>query len=307
VRDLPVRKNTGTYVGSVDRLNFVEGSNITLTVVRDGPDAKITIASSGAGAISVNGSSNSTGTTDFDDATPAAPAGDLNVKWQKDASSPINVSAYVDVSVLEPLLTLTNIAGTLTAAKGGTGQTSYTTGDILYASGATALSKLAAGTSGYVLTSNGAGAAPSWQAASGSSGILFAQKSADETRTNSTTVTIDADVQVSLEANTDYAFEAFLVFAAHATPDYKFGLVYPVGCTVDWNHTGDANGAAIAAETVVVNGLGAGLTTWKRHHVAGIVRNGANAGTFGIGWAQINLDAVNGTALRQGSWMRLQK
>ncbi len=52
--------------------------------------------------------------------------------------------------------------------RGGTGQSGYTTGDILYASGAASLAKLNAGTSGYVLTSNGAGAAPSWQA-SGSS------------------------------------------------------------------------------------------------------------------------------------------
>ena len=58
----------------------------------------------------------------------------------------------------------------IAAAYGGTGQTSYTTGDLLYASGATTLSKLAAGTATYVLTSNGAGAAPSWQAASGGGG-----------------------------------------------------------------------------------------------------------------------------------------
>jgi hypothetical protein len=51
--------------------------------------------------------------------------------------------------------------------KGGTGFTSYTTGDILYASGATTLAKLAAGTAGHVLTSNGAGAAPSWKASYG--------------------------------------------------------------------------------------------------------------------------------------------
>jgi hypothetical protein len=59
------------------------------------------------------------------------------------------------------------------AAYGGTGQTSYTTGDLLYASGAAALSKLAASTSGYVLTSNGAGAAPSWQAAASGSGATI--------------------------------------------------------------------------------------------------------------------------------------
>lgn len=53
--------------------------------------------------------------------------------------------------------------GTLAALGGGTGQSSYTIGDILYASGTTALSKLAASTSGYALVSNGAGIAPSWQ------------------------------------------------------------------------------------------------------------------------------------------------
>lgn len=52
-------------------------------------------------------------------------------------------------------------------ADGGTGISSYTVGDILYASGAAALSKLAAGTSGYVLTAAGAGVAPEWAAPAG--------------------------------------------------------------------------------------------------------------------------------------------
>ena len=51
------------------------------------------------------------------------------------------------------------------ATAGGTGQSSYTAGDLLYASSSTALSKLAAGTAGYVLTSAGA-SAPVWSAVS---------------------------------------------------------------------------------------------------------------------------------------------
>jgi hypothetical protein len=63
----------------------------------------------------------------------------------------------------------TNISsGTIPATVGGTGNTSYTIGDILYASSTTALSKLAANTSGKVLTSGGAGVAPSWQTPSSS-------------------------------------------------------------------------------------------------------------------------------------------
>lgn len=54
------------------------------------------------------------------------------------------------------------VAGTLVAANGGTGQSSYTVGDILYASGTTALSKLADVATGNALISGGVGVAPSW-------------------------------------------------------------------------------------------------------------------------------------------------
>ena len=78
-------------------------------------------------------------------------------------------------------LTVTNIAGALTgnvtgnvsgsaasitgvnpAANGGTGQSSYAIGDLLYASTTTALSKLAGVATGNSLISGGVGAAPSW-------------------------------------------------------------------------------------------------------------------------------------------------
>ena len=51
---------------------------------------------------------------------------------------------------------------TMTVATGGTGQSSYTIGDILYASGTTALSKLADVATGNALISGGIGVAPSY-------------------------------------------------------------------------------------------------------------------------------------------------
>jgi hypothetical protein len=51
---------------------------------------------------------------------------------------------------------------TTPATAGGTGQTSYTTGDLLYASSSTALSKLADVATGNALISGGVGVAPSW-------------------------------------------------------------------------------------------------------------------------------------------------
>lgn len=55
-----------------------------------------------------------------------------------------------------------DVAGTLVAANGGTGHASYAVGDILYASGATALSKLAVGSNTHVLTLSGG--IPTWAA-----------------------------------------------------------------------------------------------------------------------------------------------
>lgn len=54
------------------------------------------------------------------------------------------------------------LAGTLAAASGGTGQTSYAVGDLLYASTTTALSKLADVATGNALISGGVGVAPSY-------------------------------------------------------------------------------------------------------------------------------------------------
>lgn len=52
----------------------------------------------GGDNISVNGTAATD--ADFDDATPAAPANKFNVKWQKDALSPTNISAYFDPTLM---------------------------------------------------------------------------------------------------------------------------------------------------------------------------------------------------------------
>lgn len=59
----------------------------------------------------------------------------------------------------------TGVTGTLGATNGGTAQSTYATGDIVYASGVNTLSKLAAGTNGYILTL--AAGVPSWAASTG--------------------------------------------------------------------------------------------------------------------------------------------
>ena len=55
----------------------------------------------------------------------------------------------------------------VTVAKGGTNLTSFTAGDVLYATGATTLTKLAKGSAADVLTMNSGATAPEWAAAAG--------------------------------------------------------------------------------------------------------------------------------------------
>ena len=63
----------------------------------------------------------------------------------------VQSSATVKVSVAN----LTSGLGTIIATKGGTGQTSYSVGDIIYSDTITTLAKLGIGAANYVLTSSG--------------------------------------------------------------------------------------------------------------------------------------------------------
>ena len=80
-------------------------------------------------------------------------------------TAPFTVASTTPVTNLNIGGNAAGLSATLVATSGGTGQSSFAVGDILYASTTTALSKLAAGTSGYVLTSGGPGVAPTWQVA----------------------------------------------------------------------------------------------------------------------------------------------
>jgi hypothetical protein len=76
------------------------------------------------------------------------------------AQGQITSASEQDISIAASQVT----SGTLAVAQGGTNLASYTIGDMLYASGATTLSKLGIGTNGYVMTSSGS--APQWSAQS---------------------------------------------------------------------------------------------------------------------------------------------
>ena len=67
---------------------------------------------------------------------------------------------------------------TVTVAKGGTNITSFTAGDLLYATGSTTLAKLAKGTAAQKLAMNAGATAPEWVTTSGGGQFQFVTRTA---------------------------------------------------------------------------------------------------------------------------------
>jgi len=105
---------------------------------------------SGAGTLTLNTS----GTTTVPNATDTLVGKDTtDILTNKSISGSTNTVTNVSLT--------TGVTGTLPATNGGTAQSTYTTGDTLYASASNTLSKLPAGTANQVLKT--VGGIPSWQ------------------------------------------------------------------------------------------------------------------------------------------------
>lgn len=174
----------------VNGVTLVSGGTASLYLSQDGT---YTTPAGGGTVTSVSGTSNritSTGGT-----TPV-----------------IDISAFYvgqsSITTLGTIATGTWSATTIAPTKGGTGITTYATGDILYSSASNVLSKLAAGTDGYVLTL--ASGIPAWSPATGSSYSpkkqLFASpgdftpgSTTTLTLTNTPIATVAADIQIEFD------------------------------------------------------------------------------------------------------------
>jgi hypothetical protein len=87
-------------------------------------------------------------TTPYDLIIPAAPATGIK-HWT-------NSAGVVTESISAVDLTSADVTGALVATKGGTGQSTYTKGDLLASPGSNSLNKLSVGTDGQVLTADAA-------------------------------------------------------------------------------------------------------------------------------------------------------
>ncbi|HTJ53641.1 MAG TPA: hypothetical protein VL443_29505 [Cyclobacteriaceae bacterium] len=120
---------------------------------------------------------------------PGSSTDNAVVRWDGTSGTLIKNSSVIITDSGDISANSIDLTVALTATDGGTGQTSYTTGDLLYASSASALSKLPIGTNSQVLTLSGG--LPSWQTPA-ASGVTSVTGTADRiTSTGGTTPVID--------------------------------------------------------------------------------------------------------------------
>ena len=146
-----VDSSTGSQVAGLKVTGAATAGTVAVVVTDSGSNASLTLNAKGSGTIGIG--SVSTGAVTI---TPATTITGVATLTAQPVLSSLTASKPVFTDASKGLVS----TGTLAYDQGGTGQTTYAAGDIVYASATNTLSKLAVGTSGQVLKV--AGGVPSW-------------------------------------------------------------------------------------------------------------------------------------------------
>jgi len=140
-------------------------------------------------------------------------------------------------------------------------------------------------------------------AGGGGTTILKSMKTANESRNTTTTLADDADLTVTLAANTRYSFRMVgFVVAANATPDIKLHLAGPAGTVYKAANTHDVTGNyRTHANDIIMTTI---TTTPQIFDISGYVKTAGTAGAMTIQWAQ-NVSDAGDTTLEEGTWIHL--
>lgn len=167
------------------------------------------------------------------------------------------------------------LAGTLNAGSGGTGQSSYTIGDLLYASAGTTLSKLAAVATGSVLVSAGVGTAPAYSATpsvtSLTSAFVYGGTTASSTLTLQSTTGIGTTDSVVIKVGNNGAVTALTAASSGIVTIGTLNLTNALGTayggtglttfTAANNAIYSTSSTALTAGTLPIAAGGTGQTT----------------------------------------------
>jgi len=152
----------------------------------------------------------------------------------------------------------------------------------------------------------------------GVNSINTAWKTADTSRTSTTTNTNDPDIAISVVANATYAVDGFLLFSADTAGDLKIGWTAPAGATFPWTATGQPAAATTGTGTVITNaqtlssanyqlgGLGTGIANAMVAQVRGLLTIAGTGGSFNLQWSQV-ASSANATVMHAGTHVTLRR
>ena len=143
------------------------------------------------------------------------------------------------------------------------------------------------------------------------------RKTADESRSATTTLADDTHLVFAAEANAAYLMWGWIKYFADNTPDIKMQFTVPTGCLGEWawimpgagTLAGSVNGYSVRTESndvgVVRTGYGTSNTD-QNTPVSGLFRMSSTPGNIALQWAQ-NVSDAAATILYTDSWLMFQR
>ena len=148
--------------------DIITTSNANIDLAPHGTGKVVVKGNTNAGTIIFNCESNSHGQTVKSQPHSATVTNTLTLPAGGDGEL---VSTVATQTLTNKSIVATQLTGAVPVNKGGTNLTSFTAGDLLYATGTTTLAKLAKGTAAQVLAMNSGASAPVWADASSGGGV----------------------------------------------------------------------------------------------------------------------------------------
>lgn len=131
---------------------------------------------------------------------------------------------------------------------------------------------------------------------------IIKNKTADQAKSGTNTVTIDGDLVATLEANSTYAFDCAFFVTTNALMNVPIGMRGTVGFSF---LIADINTAALTSNLSTSTNVGVDSSTGLQLRIKGLIQT-TSAGTFGVGWAA-DVSGAHTATMKQGSFLSLLK
>jgi hypothetical protein len=255
-----VDSSTASQVAGLKVTGAATAGTVAVVVTDSGSNASLTVNAKGSGTIGIG--SVSTGAVTI---TPATTITGVATLTAQPVLSSLTASKPVFTDASKGLVS----TGTLAYDQGGTGQTTYAAGDIVYASAINTLSKLAVGTTGQVLKV--AAGVPSW--------------ATDTTTGTVTSVALSAPAVFTVSGSPVTSTGTLaLTYSGTALPEANGGTAQTTYTTGDLLYASGANTLsklAVGTSGQVLK-VAAGVPSWATDTTTGTVTSVAQSFTGGL-------------------------